>query len=118
MRRLENVNVLRGSIAWTNRLRLKIAVFPDAEPQAAPIAPPAQEARVERDEDGRVWAFRYPRAQAQGYSIDRDRIFDYLERRRLPGATARQIRRDARNRVDFISDVRDIQTPPDVEPLQ
>lgn len=88
------IKVQRGSIAWTP-LRLKISIFPQRQATAA------QEAS----------------GVPQAYTIDRDRIFDYLRTHRLPGERARQLRRDLRNRVDFISDVRELQTFSEVEPL-
>lgn len=102
----------RGSIAWTNALRLKIAVFPPApaETQSPQPAPAAQE----YDEDGRLWVFRYPQSAPQHYAIDRERIFEYRKRHTLPGESVRTIRRDVRNCADFYTDVREIQTHPEI----
>ncbi len=98
------VNVLRGSVAWTRPFRLRLIPRTPPPPEVEPAAVP------EYDEDGRLYAFRYARTSPEEYTIERDRIFDYLKRRRLPTAAQRRIRRDARNRADFIADVRDIQT--------
>jgi hypothetical protein len=108
MKLFGEVNVLRGSVTWTKpfRIRLTPAVVPP-EPLAAPAAP-------EFDEDGRLYVFRFARTAPQHYSIERDRIFEYLKRRRLPDAGQRQLRRDLRNRADFFADVREIQTASDV----
>lgn len=90
------VSVLRGSIAWTRPLRLRLAPEKLLEP---PAPPPA--ALPEFDEDGRLYVFRYPRTAPPAYRIERDRLFDYMKRRRLPDEGQRQIRRDERNRADF-----------------
>lgn len=102
----------RGSIAWTSPLRLKIAVFPPPEMPAA--EPHAGAAPAEYDEDGRLWVFRFPRTAPQRYAIDRERIFEYRKKHRLPGEGERQIRRDMRNAADFYTGVREIQTHADV----
>jgi hypothetical protein len=107
MKLFGDVNVLRGSVAWSKPFR--IHVTPAVAP-AEPLAPPAAQ---EYDEEGRLYVFRYAKTKPERYSIERDRIFDYLKRRRLPDAGQRQIRRDFRNRADFIADVRDLQTPSD-----
>lgn len=100
------VSVLRGSIAWTKPFRVRLS-SPEPIPAAATPAAP------EYDEDGRLYAFRYPRSVPRQYTIEFDRIFEYMKRRRLPDEGQRQIRRDARNRADFFADVREIQTPSD-----
>lgn len=120
MRLFGDTKVLRGSIAWTNPLRLKVTVLPPAVPvqvekpdaQAAPLPLPVP---IEYDEDGRQWVFRFARTAPQRYVVDRDRLFEYMKKHRLPNETARQIRRDLRNSADFITDVRDLQTHYDVE---
>ncbi len=110
MRIFGEVNVLRGSVAWTRPLRLRLpAQTALPETTAAPAALP------EFDEDGRLYVFRYAQTAPQRYSIERDRIFEYMRRRRLPDEGQRQIRRDFRNRADFIADVRDLQTPSEAE---
>lgn len=89
MRIFGEVSVLRGSAAWIR-------------PRAPePTTPPAAAVLPEFDEDGRLYVFRYPTAAPLAYRIDRDRIFDYMKRRRLPDEGQRQIRRDDRNRADF-----------------
>jgi hypothetical protein len=98
------VNVLRGTVAWTRPLRLRVT--PATPPQAEASTPAAPEF----DEDGRLYVFRFARSTPQHYSIERDRLFEYIKHRRLPDAGQRRIRRDARNRADFIADVREIQT--------
>ena len=108
MKLFNEVHVLRGSVAWTRPFRLRLQTPSEA-------AAPAPTAREEFDEEGRLFVFRFARSTPQRYSIERDRIFDYLKRRRLPDAGQRRIRRDVRNRADFFSDVRDIQSHPDIE---
>jgi hypothetical protein len=105
MKLFGEVNVIRGTAAWTRPWRLRLT--PAAPPQVEASTPAAPEF----DEDGRLYVFRYAHSTQQRYSIERDRIFEYLKHRRLPDAGQRQIRRDARNRADFIADVREIQTP-------
>jgi len=78
----------------------------------------------EYDEDGRLYAFRFPRRAPQPVVMDRDRLFDYVRRRRpaaegrpvrlLPDTRRRQYVRDLKNRADFFTDVRDLQTHADV----
>lgn len=98
------VSVLRGSIAWTKPFRVRVS-HPEPIPAAAPAAVP------EYDEDGRLYVFRFARSVPEQRTIDRDRIFEYMKRRRLPDEGQRQIRRDVRNRADFFADVRELQTP-------
>lgn len=95
MRIFDEVNVLRGSVAWTRPLRLRLARENPPEPAAAPAALP------EFDEDGRLYVFRYASASPRHYQIERDRIFDYMKRRRLPDEGQRQIRRDVRNQAEL-----------------
>jgi hypothetical protein len=104
-----DVSALRGSIVWTKPFRVRLS-----HPEPIPAPTPAA-AVPEYDEDGRLYVFRYARSIPQPYTIERDRIFEYMKRRRLPDEGQRQIRRDERNRADFFSDVREIQTPS--EPL-
>jgi hypothetical protein len=78
---------------------------------------PAQPETPEFDEDGRKYVFRYPKSSGQSYTIDRERIFEYLATHEVPGARARRIRRDLANAANFYEDVREIQTHPDVVPL-
>lgn len=77
----------------------------------------AQPESPQYDEDGRKYVFRYPATVPRTYTIDRDRIFDYLATHDVPGARARRIRRDLRNAANFYEDIREIQTHVDVEPL-
>lgn len=109
MKLFGNARAIRGSIAWTNPFRVRV-IMPEAPGEAlAPV--PA----IEYDEDGRQYAFRYAGTAPRACSIDRDRIFDYLKRHKLPAESDRQIRRDLRNSADVYSDLRDLQTHPDVE---
>lgn len=104
------VNVLRGSIAWTRPFHVRLT-HPEpilaAPPTAAPAVP-------EYDEEGRLYVFRFAWSAPTAYRIERDRLFEYMKRRRLPDEGQRQIRRDVRNRADFFSDVRELQTPNDL----
>jgi hypothetical protein len=109
MKLFGDVSVLRGSVTWTRPFRLRYT--PAAPPAAQTLPGPAA---PEFDEDGRLYVFRFARTAPQQYSIDRERIFEYQKRKRLPDAGQRQIRRDVRNAADFFADVRDIQTPHDV----
>jgi|SRR5579872_903559 len=108
MRFFGDVSVLRGSIPWTRPFRLRYT--PAAPPPQALPAP----AVPEFDEDGRLYVFRFARTAPQQCRIDRDRIFEYKKRKKLPDEGQRQIRRDMRNRADFFADVREIQTPRDI----
>jgi len=113
MRLLGDAKVFRGSIAWTKPLRLKITVFPRSSSRAlkAPaVAAAAPATQAEYDEDGRLWVFRYARTAPNVYHVDRDRIFAYMKRHRLPTEGVRQIRRDQRNAMDLYSAVRELQT--------
>lgn len=109
MKLFGEVNVLRGSVAWVKPFQIRLT-------PPAPVEAAAPAAAPEFDEDGRLYVFRFARTKPQQYSIERDRIFEYLKRRRLPDAGQRQFRRDLRNRADFFADVRDIQTP--AEPVE
>lgn len=102
------VNVLRGTVAWSRPLAVRLTPpVPELPAVASAPAP-------EYDEDGRLYVFRYARTQPQRCTIERDRIFDYLRRGRLPDAGQRQFRRDARNRADFFADVRELQLDSEV----
>jgi hypothetical protein len=118
MRLFGEARVSRGSIAWTNPLRLRISVFPtpavteDLSPAAQ--APPEP---VEYDEDGRLYVFRFARTAPKQCAIDRDRIFHYLKKHRLPDEADRALRRDLRNQVELYSDLRELETHSDIEAL-
>lgn len=113
MRFLADAKVLRGSIIWTSPLKFRITVLPRPQNiRTVEAAPPAQPA--EYDEDGRVWVFRYAPARKATYVIDRDRIFTYQKKHKLPSEGVRQLRRDLRNSVDFYTAVREIQTHPEI----
>jgi hypothetical protein len=119
MRLFGEARVTRGSIAWTNPLRLRITVFPKPVTGEVPsaIQVPAPPAPAEYDEDGRLFVFRYARTTPKQCAIDRDRIFHYLKKHRLPDEADRALRRDLRNRVELYGDLRDLETHPDVEAL-
>ena len=108
MRLFGSAKTVRGSIAWTNPFRIRV-VLPENSPPLAP--PPANE----YDEDGRQFVFRFARTAPRRHTIERDRIFEYLKQHKLPDEIDRQIRRDIRNSADLYSDLRDLQTHPDVE---
>ncbi|MBV8489469.1 MAG: hypothetical protein JO199_02990 [Candidatus Eremiobacteraeota bacterium] len=82
----------------------------------------------EFDEEGRLYAFRFPKRKPEPVVIDRDRLFDYKRRRRhtadgrsvpvLPDVGVRRFLRDLRNRADFFTGVRDLQTHAEVEPYE
>ncbi|HEY9180532.1 MAG TPA: hypothetical protein VIO32_07415 [Candidatus Baltobacteraceae bacterium] len=110
MKLFGDVGMIRGTVAWRRPWRVRF------EPAAAPKPP--EPAAPEFDEEGRLYVFRYARPMPQQYSIERDRIFEYMKKRRLPDAGQRQIRRDFRNRADFFTEVRELQTPLEVSPLQ
>ncbi len=109
MRLFGEVNVVRGSVAWTRPFRLRLT-----RPAAVEM-PPAPAAVPEYDEEGRLYVSRFARSLPQQYTIERDRIFDYMKRRKLPDAGQRQIRRDLRNSGDLYADVRDLEFHPDIE---
>ena len=108
MRLFGSAKTVRGSVAWTNPFRIRVVMPEDSPPAAAPPA-------MECDEDGRQFVFRFARCAPRRHTIERDRIFEYLKRHRLPDETDRQIRRDLRNSADVYADLRDLQTHPDVE---
>ena len=110
MRLFGEVNVVRGSVAWARPFRLRLT-----PPSAPPQMPPASAAVPEYDEEGRLYVSRFARSLPQQYTIERDRIFEYMKRRRLPDAGQRQIRRDLRNSGDLYADVRDLEFHPDIE---
>lgn len=117
MRLFGDPKVFRGSIAWTKPLRLKVTVFPRPRGVAleAPVVGAAPPAQAEYDEDGRLWVFRYAQSAPTTYRVDRNRIFTYMRRHRLPTEGVRQIRRDARNSIDVYSTLRELQTHSDVD---
>jgi hypothetical protein len=112
-------------------LRLKIRTFERGSiPSASTVSPPltlvaSAQAAPEYDEDGRLYAFRFARRQPEPVVIDRDRLFEYVRRRRptidgrsvrlLPDMRLRGFLRDTKNAADFYTDVRELQTHPDVE---
>jgi hypothetical protein len=115
-----SVQAIRGTISF----RTPTAPTPALEPTPTSLAPVPEP--IEYDEDGRRYAFRFPRRQPQPVVIDRDRLFDYVRRRRpaadgqgslplLPDMDVRRYVRDLRNRADFYTSVRELQTHPDVE---
>jgi hypothetical protein len=112
MKLFGNAKVVRGSIAWTNPLRLSITLVhrPSALAETAASGEPA----AEYDEEGRRYVFRFARTAPQKCTIERDRIFDYLKRHRLPDESDRQLRRDLRNQADLFADIRELQTHPDI----
>jgi hypothetical protein len=110
------VKLVRGSIAWTNPLRLRTTILRKPAAQPREEAPSAS-LPAEFDEDGRRWVHRFTRTAPERYAVDRERIFDYVKKHRLPSESTRQIRRDLRNSVDFFTDVREIQTHSEVVPL-
>lgn len=114
-----NVQAIRGTITF----RTPAAATPALEPTQPPLTLAPEP--VEFDEDGRRYAFRFPHRQPQPVVIDRDRLFEYVRRRRLaadgreplpllPDADVRRYVRDVRNRADFYTSVRELQTHPDV----
>jgi hypothetical protein len=117
MRLFGDAKVLQGSIDWTNPLRLKIAVLPQPAEVAEEVPAAAPPVPAEFDEDGRTWVFRFAKTTPQQYAIDRDRLFDYMKKHRLPKEGHRKIRRDVRNAANFFTDVRELQTHFDAEPL-
>lgn len=111
-------------------LRLRIRTFERGSVATESIASPIPVAReplapAEFDEDGRLYVFRFAPRQPERMVIDRDRIFSYIRRRRttvdgrsvslLPDMRVRSFLRDTRNRADFYTAVRELQTHPDVE---
>jgi hypothetical protein len=106
-------NIIHDSVKWIAPLRLRVTI---REPVRGEIGEARQEP-AEFDENGRRYVFRYRPAEHQTYTIDRERIFEYVKQRRLPGPAARAYARDIRNSVNFFEDVRDLQTHSDVEIL-
>jgi hypothetical protein len=82
---------------------------------------PASESELvpepEFDEEGRRYAFRFPRRQRQPVSIDRERLFEYVATHKLPATSDRVRLRDQRNAANFFEDVRDIQTHAEVQEI-
>ena len=89
---------------------------------ATPSLAPVSNAPDEYDEDGRLYVWRFPRTSPERRTIDRDRIFDFVKKRRrtieefprwqplLPTEETRRYVRDLRNSAHFYEDVRDLQT--------
>ena len=118
MRLFGDARVTRGSIAWTNPLRLRVTVFPKPQiEEVGRIVEPAATAPAEYDEDGRLYVFRFARSTPKQCAIDRDRLFHYIKKHRLPDEADRALRRDLRNQVELYADLRDLETHPDIEPL-
>lgn len=109
--------MLGGSAAWTHPLRLRLKIFDHApQPISPPSLPqPAAAEPVEYDEDGRLYVFRYRTAAPAAYTIERDRLFAYVKRRRLPTEADRSFRRDVKNSANFFEDVRELQTHSDID---
>lgn len=107
-------SVIGGTIAWRIPFRL--------EPGRAAVTrsgpPPDVAEPIEFDEEGRRFVFRYRAASPPAYTVDRDRLFDYMRSKRLPTEADRSFRRDVRNQANFFEDVRDLQTHGDVETSQ
>jgi plasmid stabilization system protein ParE len=117
MRLFGEARVTRGSIAWTNPLRLRISVFPQPAAETTHAAVEPGPVPAEYDEDGRLYVFRFARIAPTQCAIDRDRIFDYIKHHKLPDEADRALRRDLRNQVELYADLRELETHPDVEPL-
>lgn len=113
MKLFGNAKVVRGSVAWTNPLRLGITIVPPQPAQPAERVAGGETA-AEYDEEGRRYVFRFARSAPKQCTIERDRIFEYLKRHRLPDESDRQLRRDLRNQADLFADIRELQTHPDV----
>jgi hypothetical protein len=115
-------------------MKLLSAQVPIHWPRMRTVSPPRRTQAVEEtvaerpkqfDEQGRELVFSFPPAQAHVYIVDRDRIFEYLKKRRklasgrsqplLPDANVRRYVRAQRNAADFFADVRDLQTHADIE---
>jgi hypothetical protein len=92
-------------------------VFPKpATEEVARVVPPAP-VPAEYDEDGRLYVFRFARSAPTQCAIDRDRIFQYIKKHKLPDEADRALRRDLRNQIELYADLRELQTHRDVEPL-
>jgi len=119
MKLFGDVKMLGGSAAWTHPFKLRPKVFEKTPELVAPngTALAALPEPLEYDEDGRRYVFRYRTAVPQAYTIERDRIFSYMKRRRLPSEADRSYRRDVKNGANFFEDVRDLQTHGDVDTL-
>jgi hypothetical protein len=140
MRTLDNHKPLFFQ-AWLRfrSLPLRVTILAPPKASAAPPArelPPAEQA-IEFDEAGRRYVFRFPPRQPATYTLDRERIFAYTRRRRrvmggtfidgkffwktqplLPDFATRAYVRAAKNVVNYFEDVRDLQTHPEVIPLE
>lgn len=116
IRTLERASIPRESAAAR---REAVCVFGEVPTSAPEYSAP------EYDEDGRLYAFRFPRSTPERVVIDRDRLFEYARRRRptadggpirlLPDIEVRRFVRDLKNSADFFTGVRELQTHPDVE---
>jgi hypothetical protein len=116
---------LWGPRIRTAQLPLRVTIIDETPPPAK-----------QYDEQGREVVFRFTASQAPTYVVDRDRIFDFIKRRRkavsrrwtnaglrfietsqplLPDASVRKYLRSQRNAADFFADVRDLQTHSEVE---
>lgn len=85
-------------------------------------AMPPEAGTPEYDEDGRLYVWRFPRTAPERRTVDRDRIFEFVKKRRrtieefphwqplLPTEDTRRYVRDLRNSAHFYEDVRDLQT--------
>lgn len=88
----------------------------------SPPSPAAGAGSPEYDEDGRLYVWRFPRSAPERRTIDRDRIYEFVKKRRrtieefprwqplLPTEDTRRYVRDLRNSAHFYEDVRDLQT--------
>lgn len=110
--RLFGDSIFSGTIAWrTFRLKPRLAAV------HRPALPAAVAEPVEFDEEGRRYVFRFRTAAPPAYTVDRNRLFEYMRSKRLPTSADRACRRDVRNAVNFFEDVRDLQTHGDIESL-
>jgi|GEM_PF-2101644 len=104
-------------------------------PLRVTVVDEAPELPKQYDEQGREIVFRFTSHPQRVYVVDRDRIFDFIKRRRkavsrrwtssglrliettqplLPDASVRRYVRGLKNAVDFFADVRELQTHPEV----
>jgi hypothetical protein len=111
--RLHDVGILRGS-TWLQPFGLK-------RPRAAAtlevveVTEQSETLPLEFDEDGRRYVFRFARRVPQRVTMDRDRLFAYKSI--LPDESVRAYLRDLKNRADFYTEIRELQTHPDVIPV-
>jgi hypothetical protein len=71
----------------------------------------------EFDEEGRRYAFRFPRREPIHVHVDRERLFQYIDTHKLPKMSDRARLRDQRNAANFFEDVREIQTHPEIQAI-